>query len=341
MREQRVGLTRDPRMQEDRVEHADDRCLDEDRQKTGEGRGVLITVELQRLALQPSGILAEALLQFAQPGGEPSASLLSSGLRDSDRDERCPHEQRNEDDGDSRGGRPGDRLEKGDQAHQARVREVEDGGDGRDGEEVHSVIRSWGVIRGSDRPRRDAATQRTPSRCAARRSRLRGRGRETRRTRARVARGIRIALRERRGNVDGANGMRARNDSPQWAQRARGWPTRSRPPRGARPSAPGRSTGAEIGGRGESECRQDELQTGDERLEHDVLPLLIRGLPRYTDASDRTPQGLPAPPRHAYDGRTPRAIRKECDGPSPSGRRRPGCLGSARRAAEADRRDPG
>ena len=130
----------DRRQDEERVDDAHDRRLDEHRQAAGERRRALVAVELHRLALQALGVLRCRCCRARELRRETGAGLLRLGLRDADGDERGAHEQGDEHDG-RRGARDADDgFEEAGEGHEHGVRAVEEAGDGREGVEVHEVF---------------------------------------------------------------------------------------------------------------------------------------------------------------------------------------------------------
>jgi hypothetical protein len=82
--EQRVGMAGDRRQDEEGVDHADDRRLDEHRQAPGHRRGALVGVELHRLALEALGVVRVSAAQLGDAGCEACAGALGLRLRDAD-----------------------------------------------------------------------------------------------------------------------------------------------------------------------------------------------------------------------------------------------------------------
>ena len=82
------------------------------------------------------------LNKVAQLRGETGARLLCLGGREADRDEQGAHEQGDEHDRQSGGGRPGEGFEQGGEPGEGAVGGVEEGGEGREGEEIHRSVRS-------------------------------------------------------------------------------------------------------------------------------------------------------------------------------------------------------
>ena len=138
--QQVVRVSGDRGVEEDGVDQADDRRLDQGGQDARERRRLFVAIQLHHLALHPFRVLSEPPLNLAQTRSQARTHLLGSGLGYPGRDECGANEEGDDSNCESGRRRSRKRGEKVGHAHQNAVGGVEKGGQRREGEQVHGGL---------------------------------------------------------------------------------------------------------------------------------------------------------------------------------------------------------